>query len=79
MWVLFSTKSQHHKEDTAAQVANKVDEKTFIALWDYATSKSPHDALVVDYKCPDIQFMFRRNFDHIIQFEEGKINSQIMP
>lgn len=30
LWALFSTKSQHHKEEIAEQVANKVDEKTFI-------------------------------------------------
>lgn len=76
LWILFSTKSQHHKEEIAEQVANKVDENTFIALWDYATSRSQHDALVVDYKAPETKFMFRRNFDTLIQFNEHEITSQ---
>jgi len=70
LWILFSTKSQKHKEEIAEQVANKVDETTFIRLWDYATSKSQHDALVVDYKAPNIDVMFRRNFDYLIKFDE---------
>lgn len=69
MWVLFSTKSQKHKESIAEQVANKVDTETFIKVWDYATKDSPHDALVVDYKAPSIDFMFRKNFDKLIKLK----------
>lgn len=72
LWVLFSTKSQKHKEDIADQVANKVDTDTFLKVWDYATKDSHHDALVVDYKAPSIDFMFRKGFDKLIQFNPEK-------
>lgn len=75
MWVLFNTKSYKHKQEIAAQVANKVDEETFLKIWDYATSQNSHDCLVVDYKCPDVQFMFRKGFDKLIKFDEEKISS----
>lgn len=72
LWVLFSTKSQKHKEDIADQVANKVDTDTFLKVWDYATKDSHHDALVVDYKAPSIDYMFRKGFDKLIQLNREK-------
>jgi hypothetical protein len=75
LWILFSTKSQKHKESIAEQVANKVDEDTFVQLWDYATKDDPHDALVVDYKASEVKYMFRKNFDHLIQFENDEIKT----
>jgi hypothetical protein len=72
LWILFSTKSQKHKESIAEQVANKVDTETFLKVWDYATKDSPHDCLVVDYKAPSIDFMFRKGFDKLIQINSEK-------
>jgi hypothetical protein len=70
LWILFSTKSQEHKEEIAQQVANKVDKETFVKLWDFATKDDSHDALVIDYKAPDVKYMFRRNFDRLIELPE---------
>ena len=75
LWILFNTKSQKHKEDIAQQVANKVDEDTFLQIWDFATKDSSHDCLVVDYKAPEIDFMFRKGYDKLIQFSSEKISS----
>jgi hypothetical protein len=77
MWILFSTKSQKHKESIAEQVANKVDTETFLKVWDYATKDSPHDCLVVDYKAPSIDYMFRKGFDKLIQLNDEKDLSHV--
>lgn len=77
MWILFSTKSQKHKESIAEQVANKVDTETFLKVWDYATKDSSHDCLVVDYKAPSIDYMFRKGFDKLIQLSPEKDLSHI--
>ena len=76
LWILFSTKSEKHMEEIAEDVACKIEPEKFIAAWKYATSKSQHDCLVVDYKCNDPNLMMRRNFDHIIQFDDGEELSQ---
>lgn len=67
LWMLFSTKSDKHMEDIGDDVATKIPPDKFIQAWKFATEKSPHDCLVVDYKCNDINLMLRRNFDHVIQ------------
>lgn len=72
MWILFDTKSHEHKQSIAKQVANKVDEDTFLRVWDFATKDSKHDALVVDYKAPSIDFMFRKGFDKLIRLSDEK-------
>ena len=71
LWLLFSTKSQKHKEDIAEQVANKVSEDTFLSVWDFAVKDSNHDCLVVDYKAQNIDTMFRRNFDKLIRLGDN--------
>lgn len=71
MWVLFNTKSHKHKEEIAEQVANKVDDKTFLRVWDFATKDNAHDCLVVDYKAPDVNYMFRKGFDKLIRISEN--------
>lgn len=68
MWLLFSTKSEKHKEDIAEQVANKIEPDKFIDIWNYAVKDNPHDCLLVDYKAQTIDTMFRRNFDKLIVF-----------
>jgi hypothetical protein len=66
LWILFSTKTQKHKEDLAEQLANKIDPDSFIEYWDYAVKDDPHDCLVVDYKAKSLDTMFRKNFDKLI-------------
>lgn len=70
--ILFDTKSHKHKKEIAEQVANKVDEDTFLKIWDFATKDNIHDCLVVDYKAPSIQYMFRKGFDKLISFDNDK-------
>ena len=75
LWILFNTKSYKHKEEIAQQVANKVDEDTFLQVWDFATKDNAHDCLVVDYKAPSVDTMFRKNFDKLIQISTENISS----
>jgi hypothetical protein len=67
-WVLFGTKS-HHKVDIAEEVSDRVDSKTFLDVWDFAT-QDEHECLVVDYTAAKKQDMFRKGFDTLIQYEE---------
>ena len=71
LWMLFSTKSTKHMEDIAEDVAGKISPEQFMAAWRFATKDSPHDCLVVDYKCNEPRFMTRRNFDHLIEFRDN--------
>ena len=71
LWVLFDTKSKKHKEDIAEQVANKVDKDTFMRVWNFATRDSAHSALVVDYKAPSVDYMFRKGFDKLITLDKN--------
>lgn len=71
LWILFSTKSEKHMEDIADSVANKISPEQFIQAWKWATKDSPHDFLFVDYKCSDVNFMLRKNFNQVIQFTGG--------
>ena len=77
LFILFDTKSHKHKESIAEQVANKIDQETFLKIWDFATKDSPHDALVVDYKAPSVEYMFRKGFDKLIRFNDEKEISHI--
>lgn len=77
LWILFDTKSRKHKEDIAEQVANKVEQDTFMKVWDFATKNNKHDCLVVDYKAPSVDFMFRKGFDKLIRLNDEKEVSHI--
>ena len=68
LWLLFRTKSDKHMEDIADAVASKIDPKNFIAAWQFATSESPHDCLLCDYKCSNVDDMLRKGFDKRITF-----------
>lgn len=70
LWILFSTKSEKHMEDIAESVVSKIEPEKFIQAWKYATKDSPHDFLLVDYKCNDVNYMLRKGFDKIIQFTD---------
>jgi len=71
LWILFSTKSDKHMEEIAEDVACKIEPNKFVKAWKLAT-QNQHDCLVIDYKCSDPNYMLRRNFDHVIQFDTNE-------
>lgn len=76
LWILFNTKSEKHMEDIAESVASKIEPERFIQAWKYATKDNQHDFLFVDYKCNDPDFMLRKNFDKLIQFNNAECLSE---
>ena len=77
LWILFSCKSDKLKKDVADELAFRCDSETLIKVWDFAT-KEPHDFLMCDYDCSDINFMFRKNFTHAIVLEGENIKSSAL-
>jgi hypothetical protein len=60
-------------EEIADDVACKIEPDKLVTAWKFATQKQ-HDCLVIDYKCNDIDYMLRRNFDYVIQFDDAEKN-----
>ena len=66
-WVLFGTKS-HHKMNIAEEVSDRVDQDTFLKIWDFAT-EDEHSCLVVDYTAPSAKDMFRKGLEYQIEWQ----------
>ena len=68
-WVLFGTKSKH-RESIAEEMSDKIEPEKFLEIWDFVC-QDPHSCLFVDYTAP-LEFMFRKGFDRLVQFDVKK-------
>lgn len=72
IWILFRCKSKELQESVAKELSFKCDKETLMKVWDFVTTSDPHDFLFVDYKQNDLNQMFRKNFNNLVQLEEIK-------
>jgi hypothetical protein len=69
LWILFPCKSDKLKKDVAEELAFKVDPEMFLKIWDFCT-KDQHDFLMCDYDIPDPKYMFRKNWNKVVLYDE---------
>lgn len=70
IWVLFKTKNQKVlMDDIYTEFSSIVSPNEFISLFEFATSGSDHDALVIDAKEPNKEDRFKKNFDKILRWQ----------
>lgn len=70
LWILFRCKSKELQESVAKELSFKCDKETLMKVWDFTTKDDPHDFLFIDYKQNDLNKMFRKNFNQLVQLDE---------